>query len=71
MVRCAVVGDPVAHSLSPVLHRAAYESLGLDWTYEAVQVPAGGVAGVADNAQRFALRDAFSLADADRVQVRV
>jgi shikimate dehydrogenase len=31
--RAAVVGKPVAHSLSPVLHAAAYEALGLNWTY--------------------------------------
>jgi len=43
-VRCAVLGDPIEHSLSPVLHRAAYAALGLDWTYEAVRVPAGGLA---------------------------
>jgi shikimate dehydrogenase len=36
--RCAVLGSPVAHSLSPVLHRAAYDALGLDWTYEAHDV---------------------------------
>jgi shikimate dehydrogenase len=36
--RCAVLGSPVAHSLSPVLHRAAYDVLGLDWTYDAVEV---------------------------------
>lgn len=34
--RCAVLGSPIAHSLSPVMHRAAYRALGLDWTYEAV-----------------------------------
>lgn len=39
-----VVGDPVAHSLSPVLHAAAYDALGLaGHTYEAVTVPAGGL----------------------------
>ena len=33
--RAAVIGSPVSHSLSPVLHRAAYAGLGLDdWTYE-------------------------------------
>ncbi len=37
-MRCAVLGSPVAHSLSPVLHRAAYRDLGLDWTYEAHDV---------------------------------
>lgn len=39
-----MLGDPIAHSLSPVLHRAAYAALGLDWTYEAIRVPAGGLA---------------------------
>ncbi|MDF2808041.1 MAG: shikimate dehydrogenase [Cellulosimicrobium sp.] len=35
--RAAVLGHPVAHSLSPVLHRSAYDALGLDgWTYEAI-----------------------------------
>ena len=42
--RCGVLGDPVAHSLSPVLHRAAYAELGLDWTYDTHRVPAGGLA---------------------------
>jgi len=37
-VRAAVLGHPIAHSLSPVLHRAAYAALGLDWTYDAVDV---------------------------------
>jgi shikimate dehydrogenase len=31
--RCAVAGSPVAHSLSPVLWRAAFAELGLDWEY--------------------------------------
>ncbi|MEE6272207.1 shikimate dehydrogenase [Georgenia sp. MJ206] len=31
--RAAVLGRPVAHSLSPVLHRAAYAELGLEWVY--------------------------------------
>ena len=33
--RAAVLGSPISHSLSPTLHRAAYASLGLDWTYDA------------------------------------
>lgn len=37
--RAAVLGHPIAHSLSPVLHRAAYAALGLDdWRYEPVDV---------------------------------
>ena len=47
--RCAVLGDPVEHSLSPVLHRAAYDELGLaDWSYDAVRVPGGTLAGYLD-----------------------
>ena len=42
--RCAVLGSPVAHSLSPALHRAAYRELGLDWRYDAMEVDAGGLA---------------------------
>ncbi|MGN6753471.1 MAG: shikimate dehydrogenase [Intrasporangium sp.] len=42
-MRCAVWGSPVEHSLSPVLHRAAYEALGLrDWTYDRRDVTAEG-----------------------------
>jgi shikimate dehydrogenase len=36
--RCAVLGSPISHSLSPVLHRAAYEYLELDWQYDAYDV---------------------------------
>lgn len=37
--RAAVWGDPVAHSLSPVIHTAAYRSLGLtNWRYDRRQV---------------------------------
>jgi len=36
---CAVVGSPIAHSRSPVLHRSAYAALGLtDWTYDRVEL---------------------------------
>lgn len=39
MKRCAVVGTPIAHSRSPVLHLAAYAALGLsDWTYDRVEL---------------------------------
>jgi shikimate dehydrogenase len=43
-MHCAVLGDPIAHSLSPVLHRAGYAATGLDWTYDAHQVASGGLA---------------------------
>lgn len=39
--RAAVLGSPIRHSLSPVLHRAAYAELGLSWTYEAIDCDTG------------------------------
>lgn len=46
--RCAVLGSPIRHSLSPVLHRAAYEELGLDWSYEACDVDEAGLPAFLD-----------------------
>ncbi|MEU7699410.1 shikimate dehydrogenase [Streptomyces sp. NPDC039028] len=44
--RAAVLGSPIAHSLSPVLHRAAYAALGLgDWSYDRFEVDEAGLAG--------------------------
>jgi shikimate dehydrogenase len=40
----AVLGSPIAHSKSPALHRAAYGVLGLDWHYDAIELPEGGLA---------------------------
>ena len=36
--RLAVLGSPIAHSKSPAIQRAAYGVLGLDWSYEAIEV---------------------------------
>ncbi|CAM2831234.1 shikimate dehydrogenase [Actinomyces slackii] len=45
--RAAVIGQPVTHSLSPVLHRAAYADLGLeDWHYGTREVVPDGLAGL-------------------------
>ncbi len=42
--RAAVLGSPIAHSLSPVLHRAAYAALGLPgWCYDAHEVDEAGL----------------------------
>ena len=35
-----VVGDPVGHSFSPIVHNAAFEALGMDWAYVAFPVAA-------------------------------
>ena len=40
-MRAAVLGSPISHSLSPVLHRAGYGALGLtDWTYDRFELVA-------------------------------
>ncbi|MEU9353928.1 shikimate dehydrogenase [Streptomyces griseoloalbus] len=44
--RAAVLGTPIAHSLSPVLHRTAYAELGLEgWTYDRFEVDEEGLPG--------------------------
>ncbi|MDX3328053.1 MULTISPECIES: shikimate dehydrogenase [Streptomyces] len=44
--RAAVLGSPIAHSLSPALHRAAYAELGLEnWSYERFDVDEAALPG--------------------------
>jgi len=45
---CGVIGDPIAHSLSPVMHNAAFEHLKLDFVFLAFKVNAAGL----ENAMR-------------------
>lgn len=48
-MRAAVLGSPVAHSLSPVLHSAAYREMGLtDWSYECFECDEAGLAPFLD-----------------------
>jgi len=42
--RGAVLGSPISHSLSPILHRSAFEFLNIDGTYQAIDVPSGSLA---------------------------
>ena len=44
----AVIGHPVAHSLSPALHNAAFQAAGVPWVYVAFHVPAGEAARALD-----------------------
>lgn len=39
-----VIGWPVSHSLSPVIHNSAFRALGMDWVYVPLPVPPGCVA---------------------------
>ncbi len=44
----AVIGDPVAQSLSPIIHNAVFESLKVDWVYLAFLVESGKVKDALD-----------------------
>ena len=47
MLRAAVLGSPIVHSLSPHLHRAAHQGMGLhDWHYEAIECDEAGLPGL-------------------------
>jgi shikimate dehydrogenase len=49
-MRAAVLGAPIAHSLSPALHRGAYRALGLDdWTYQPIECDEAGLAGLVES----------------------
>lgn len=50
MRRAAVLGRPIAHSLSPLLHNAAYAALELNWRYEAIECGAAELRDVLDTA---------------------
>ena len=43
MINAAVLGSPIAHSLSPLLHSLAYDYLGIAARYEAIEVKAGAL----------------------------
>ncbi|HUZ21030.1 MAG TPA: shikimate dehydrogenase [Acidimicrobiales bacterium] len=51
-----VVGDPVRHSLSPLLHNAAFAALGLDWAYVAFPVARSELAVALAGARALGLR---------------
>lgn len=40
MIRGAVLGSPISHSLSPVVHRTAYEKLGILGQYQGIEITA-------------------------------
>lgn len=50
--RAAVLGHPIGHSRSPQLHRAAYEYLGFDCSYDAIDVPEDAAAEFAAAVRR-------------------
>ena len=38
MIKAAVLGSPITHSLSPALHKRAYELLGLPASYSSIEL---------------------------------
>ncbi len=51
-----MIGDPVAHSLSPLLHNTAFAELGLDWVSLGFPVPAGSAADAMRGAVALGIR---------------
>lgn len=51
-----VLGHPVKHSLSPVLHNAAFAEVGLDWAYVAFDVPDGACPAAVAGARALGLQ---------------
>jgi len=42
---CGIIGDPIEHSMSPVMHNAAFKALGLDYVYLPFHVQRGELPG--------------------------
>jgi len=55
---CLIIGDPVAHSISPAVHHAGFQALGIEdeFVYAAARVPAGRTAEAAAAARVLGLR---------------
>jgi len=50
MIKAAVLGSPIAHSLSPLLHNTAYEILGIAGEYSAIDLPSPSLTDFLDQA---------------------
>lgn len=49
-----LIGNPVAHSLSPIMHRAGFNGIGIEATYELIRVPSPLSEGVESAMRRLA-----------------
>ena len=52
VIKGAVLGSPIKHSLSPLLHSTAYKFLGIEGQYSAIEVNSGGLSNFLDNFAR-------------------
>jgi shikimate dehydrogenase len=48
MISAGVLGSPISHSLSPLLHNTIYDSLGIDASYRAYEVASGDLRSFLD-----------------------
>ncbi len=64
---CAVIGNPVVHSLSPAIHNAAYEALDLDFVYVAAEV--SDLKGALDGLRAMSNLRGFSVTIPHKVEV--
>lgn len=53
---CGVIGDPIEHSLSPIMHNAAFEALGLNYVFLAFRVKPSRVAEAVDGMRALNIR---------------
>ncbi|MEI8051194.1 MAG: shikimate dehydrogenase [Actinomycetes bacterium] len=51
-----VIGSPITHSLSPLLHNTAFEEMGMPWTSVAFEVGVGGGAGAVESMRLLGIR---------------
>lgn len=49
MIKTALIGHPVSHSLSGIIHNAAFKALGVEGKYEVIDVPTGELQSVIQN----------------------
>jgi shikimate dehydrogenase len=65
--RCGIVLHPAGHTLSPVLHETAYRELGLDASFEVLDVPVGELEAALERARDHGMRQlAVSLPHKER-----
>ncbi len=68
MIKLAVIGDPIEHSLSPVVHGAALSAMGIEYEYERVRVIKGGLSEYINHA-RETKTDGFNLTMPHKVDI--
>ena len=50
-----MIGHPIRHSISPVIHNAAFRALDLDWVFTAFEVAPGRAAAAVEGARDLGL----------------